>query len=149
MNNADELELRNKINYRIETLEEELFQIIKRTSKVLKTEITDDAAYELAKRSRGTPRIANRLFKRVRDFALVLGNGNIDLEITKDALSRLKVDPYGLDNIDIEYLKSIAKSNSENYILVELNLKDIKTKKEPTSCFDQKQGKHPTHRTRN
>ena len=69
--------------------------------------IDDDAALELAKRSRKTPRIANRLFKRVRDFALVLGDGKIDKEITKEALDRLKVDAYGLDNIDIEYLKSL------------------------------------------
>ena len=60
----------SKLNY---YTEEELFKIVKRTSKVLKTEITDEAAHELAKRSRGTPRIANRLFKRVRDFALVEG----------------------------------------------------------------------------
>ena len=69
--------------------------------------IEDDAALELAKRSRKTPRIANRLFKRVRDFALVLGNGVITLDITKNALQKLKVDAYGLDNIDIDYLKSL------------------------------------------
>ena len=62
---------------------EELTEIVKRTSRVLNMEIDDDAAYELAKRSRGTPRIANRLFKRVRDFALVKGTGKIDLDITK------------------------------------------------------------------
>ena len=61
---------------------EELTEIVKRTSRVLNMEIDDDAAYELAKRSRGTPRIANRLFKRVRDFALVKGTGKIDLDIT-------------------------------------------------------------------
>ncbi len=85
----------------------ELAKIIKRTSKVFDMPIDDDAALELAKRSRKTPRIANRLFKRVRDFALVLGDGNIDKDITKDALKRLKVDDFGLDNIDIEYLKSL------------------------------------------
>ena len=88
---------------------EELAGIIKRTSKVLNMEISDDAALELAKRSRKTPRIANRLFKRVSDFALVLGNGKITLDITKDALKRLKVDEYGLDSIDIEYLKSLIE----------------------------------------
>ena len=99
----------NKLEY---YTEEELALIVKRTSNVFDMNIDDDAALELAKRSRKTPRIANRLFKRVRDFALVLGNGHIDLDITKDALSRLKVDPYGLDNIDIEYLKSlISKFN--------------------------------------
>ena len=87
--------------------EDELYQIIKRTSRVLDTPITDDAARELAKRSRGTPRIANRLFKRVRDFALVEGDGIIDLNITLNALDRLNVDQYGLDNIDIEYLQAL------------------------------------------
>ena len=70
-------------------------------------EIDDDAAKELAKRSRKTPRIANRLFKRVRDFASVLGDGKVDLKITKDALKRLKVDEYGLDSLDIEYLTTL------------------------------------------
>ena len=94
----------SKLNY---YSEEELIGIIKRTSKVLDMEITDEAAAELAKRSRKTPRIANRLFKRVRDFALVLGDGVIDEKITKDALVRLKVDKYGLDQIDIEYLTNL------------------------------------------
>lgn len=93
-----------KLNY---YTEEELYQIIKRTSKVLDTPITDDAARELASRSRGTPRIANRLFKRVRDFAQVKGLEEIDLETTMEALDRLKVDNYGLDQIDIEYLESL------------------------------------------
>ena len=96
----------NKLNY---YTEEELMQIAKRTSKVLNVTIDEDAAYELARRSRGTPRIANRLFKRVRDFALVMGNGNIDLEITKLALDKLKVDSLGLDNTDYNLLKSIIE----------------------------------------
>lgn len=86
---------------------EELASIVKRTSKVMNMNITDDAAIELAKRSRKTPRIANRLFKRVRDFALVEGDGLIDLNITLNALDRLNVDQYGLDNIDIEYLQAL------------------------------------------
>ena len=86
---------------------EELASIVKRTSKVMNMNITDDAAIELAKRSRKTPRIANRLFKRVRDFALVEGDGFIDLDITLKALDRLNVDQYGLDNIDIEYLQAL------------------------------------------
>ena len=86
---------------------EELQGIIKRTSRVLDMEIKDDAAIELAKRSRRTPRIANRLFKRVRDFASVLGDGIIDLKIAEEALDRLKVDKYGLDSIDIEYLTAL------------------------------------------
>ncbi len=94
----------SKLNY---YSEEELTEIIKRTSRILNFKIDDDAAQELAKRSRKTPRIANRLFKRVRDFASVIGNGEIDLDITKDALKRLKVDKYGLDQIDLEYLTSL------------------------------------------
>ena len=86
---------------------EELANIVKRTSKVMSMNITDEAALELAKRSRKTPRIANRLFKRVRDFALVDGDGLIDLDITLKALDRLNVDAYGLDNIDIEYLEAL------------------------------------------
>ena len=75
--------------------DEELVKIVKRTSRVLNVPIEDDAALELAKRSRGTPRIANRLFKRVRDFALVEGDGIIDIDITKKALERLKIDQKG------------------------------------------------------
>ena len=96
----------SKLNY---YTEEELFQIIKRTAKVLKTEITDDAAYELAKRSRGTPRIANRLFKRVRDFALVEGEGIIDNKILSLSLDKLKVDKLGLDETDYNLLSSIIE----------------------------------------
>ena len=87
--------------------DEELSQIVKRTSSVLNMNINDDAAKELARRSRKTPRLANRLFKRVRDFALVEGTGLIDLDITLKALERLNVDTYGLDNVDIEYLEAL------------------------------------------
>lgn len=87
--------------------EEELKQIVLRTSRVLKSPISEEAAYELARRSRGTPRVANRLFKRVRDFALVMGDGNIDLDITKVALDKLKVDEFGLDATDYNLLNSI------------------------------------------
>ena len=95
----------SKLNY---YSEEELNKIIKRTSRVLGMEITDEASLELAKRSRKTPRIANRLFKRVRDFASVIGDGIIDKEITDSALKRLKVDKYGLDQVDLEYLTSLV-----------------------------------------
>ena len=94
----------SKLNYYTEN---ELATIIKRTSRILDMEITEDASLELAKRSRKTPRIANRLFKRVRDFASVIGDGIIDEKITKNALKRLKVDKYGLDQIDLEYLNSL------------------------------------------
>lgn len=96
----------NKLNY---YTVEELQQIALRTAKVLEVTIEEDAAYELAKRSRGTPRIANRLFKRVRDYALVMGNGVMDLEITKLALDKLKVDGLGLDETDYHLLKSIIE----------------------------------------
>ena len=86
---------------------DELTDIVKRTARVLGVTIADDAAVELAKRSRGTPRIANRLFKRVRDFAMVKGDGNITLPITEEALERLKVDKMGLDNTDRDLLLAI------------------------------------------
>ena len=88
---------------------DELKEIVKRTSRVLESPIDDDAALELACRSRGTPRIANRLFKRVRDFALVNGKCVIDLEITKYALDKLKVDKLGLDDTDYNLLRSIIE----------------------------------------
>ncbi len=86
---------------------DELTDIVKRTSKVLSTPIDNQAAIELAKRSRGTPRIANKLFKRVRDFAQVEDKETIDLEITTKALDRLKIDPMGLDETDKELLLTI------------------------------------------
>ena len=96
----------SKLNY---YNEDELYLIVKRTSRVLNTEIEDEAARELAKRSRGTPRIANRLFKRVRDFALVEGTGIINKEILDMALSKLKVDKLGLDETDYNLLLSIIE----------------------------------------
>ena len=94
----------SKLNY---YSTEELKDIIKRTSRVLEMGISDDAALELANRSRKTPRIANRLFKRVRDFAQVNDEEEISLETTLKSLDRLKVDKYGLDQVDIEYLDSL------------------------------------------
>ena len=86
---------------------EELQNIIKRSGRVFDIEVEDDAAMELAKRSRKTPRVANRLFRRVRDFAVVDGNGKIDKDITMQALKRLHVDDSGLDSVDREYLTSL------------------------------------------
>ncbi len=88
---------------------EELKQIIIRSGRIFDIKVEDDAAMELAKRSRKTPRVANRLFRRVRDFAIVEGNGVIDLDITLKSLKRLKVDDSGLDNIDREYLTSLIE----------------------------------------
>ena len=88
---------------------EELTSIVKRTSRVLDCPIDDEAAVELASRSRGTPRIANRLFRRVRDYAIVKGNGVINLDITRLALDKLKVDKAGLDETDYNLLLSIIE----------------------------------------
>ena len=87
--------------------EEDLTTIVERSSDILELEIEKDASREIAKRSRGTPRIANRLLKRVRDFAIVLGDGKISLEIAKTALDKLEIDNLGLDNIDRKILETI------------------------------------------
>ena len=89
--------------------DEELTQIVERTARVLGDNINHDAAFEIAIRSRKTPRIVNRLLKRVSDFALVEEKESIDLEVVKKALDRLKISSNGLDNTDIEYLMSIVK----------------------------------------
>ena len=89
--------------------EDDLATIVKRSSKILKIEIDEEAAFEIARRSRGTPRIANRLLKRVRDYALVLGDGNVNLKISKVALDKLEIDELGLDNIDKRILETIIK----------------------------------------
>jgi Holliday junction DNA helicase RuvB len=89
---------------------EELSRIIKRTAKVLDSKITDEAVVELATRSRGTPRIANRLFRRVRDFAQIMKDDKvIDLNIANHALDQLKVDKLGLDDVDQRYLRGIIE----------------------------------------
>ena len=86
---------------------DELASIIKRSASILNIEMTEDGAQEIARRSRGTPRIANRLLKRVRDFAEVKGNGYIDKEITDLALERMEIDKLGLDAIDQRLLTTI------------------------------------------
>jgi Holliday junction DNA helicase RuvB len=88
---------------------EELATIVKRSAAILDIAITDDGAYSIASRSRGTPRIANRLLKRVRDFALVKGNGTITSDIATYALEALEIDELGLDNIDRRLLEAIIK----------------------------------------
>ena len=85
----------------------DLTTIIERSSELLNIKINKEAAKELAKRSRGTPRIANRLLKRVRDYALVLGDGSLTLDITKLALDKLDIDELGLDNTDRRILETI------------------------------------------
>lgn len=94
----------NKLEYYTDL---ELFDILKRTSKVMDTKVDTQALMELAKRSRGTPRIANRLFRRVRDFAQVLNDGYVDESIIKLALDKLKIDKVGLDDVDIKFLEGI------------------------------------------
>ena len=96
----------SKLNYY--TIDE-LKQIVKRTSRVLDYEIDEDAALEVAKRSRGTPRIANRLFKRVRDYACVMNESIINKEVASYALDKLKVDKEGLDETDYNLLKAIIE----------------------------------------
>ena len=86
---------------------EDLATIVKRSSKILEIKIEEDAAIEIARRSRGTPRIANRLLKRVRDYAIVLGDGTINLEISKIALNKLEIDELGLDEIDRKILETM------------------------------------------
>ena len=88
---------------------EELSSIIYRTSRVMGNEIDEEAIHEIALRSRGTPRIANRLFRRVRDFAQVMNDGVISIEIARMALDRLKVDNKGLDHVDHKYLRGIIE----------------------------------------
>jgi Holliday junction DNA helicase RuvB len=88
---------------------ETLKNILLRSSSILNTKITSDAAGEIARRSRGTPRIANGLLRRVRDFAQVLGNGIIDMNITEHALRALNVDQYGLDEMDNRILSTIIE----------------------------------------
>ena len=88
---------------------EELATIVKRSASILEIEITDEGALAIASRSRGTPRIANRLLKRVRDFALVKGDGNVTSEIADMALASLEIDELGLDNVDRRMLEAIIK----------------------------------------
>ena len=88
---------------------EELTTIVKRSASILGLPITDDGAYEIASRSRGTPRIANRLLKRVRDFAQVERKDTIDSQIANYALQRLEIDQLGLDNTDRRMLETIIK----------------------------------------
>ena len=88
---------------------EDLKKIVIRSSGILGVEIDEEAALEIARRSRGTPRIANRLLKRDRDYASVIGDGKLDIDITKMALKKLEIDDLGLDNIDKKLLTTIIK----------------------------------------
>ena len=87
----------------------DLKKIVKRTAQILNVNIDDTSAEEIARRSRGTPRIANRLLKRVRDYAIVLSDNEIDLKLTKVALNRLEIDELGLDEIDRKILETMIE----------------------------------------
>lgn len=88
---------------------EELMRIIRRSAELLNVEVDEASLEEMAKRSRGTPRVANRILKRVRDFSQVKGNGSIDRPITEEALQALGVDPMGLESLDREILRTIIE----------------------------------------
>ncbi len=102
------LRARFGINAHLEYYDAEVLTgIVKRSARILEVKITDDAAREIAFRSRGTPRIVNSLLRRVRDFAQVKGDGHIDMDITKHALKALNIDEYGLDEMDNRILLCI------------------------------------------
>jgi len=102
------LRARFGINCHLEYYDVDVLQnIVKRSAKILDVPMLDDAAAEISRRSRGTPRIANSLLRRVRDFALVKGNGKIDMDITKISLEALNIDQYGLDQMDHKILLTL------------------------------------------
>ncbi len=109
---------------------EELKKIVLRSSQILKTEIDDDAAFEIAHRSRGTPRIANRLLRRIRDFAQVKGNGRIELNITRSSLLALDVDERGLDDMDRKLLLTIIEKFNGGPVGIETIAASLREDKE-------------------
>lgn len=117
--------------------EKDLSTIVKRSAQILKIEIDEESSLEIARRSRGTPRIANRLLKRVRDYAVVLGDGNITLKITKHALNKLEIDEMGLDNIDRRILETM---------ILTYRRKTSRTRN--TSNNNRRRGRHSRRRIR-
>jgi Holliday junction DNA helicase RuvB len=109
---------------------EELKKIVLRSSQILKTEIDDSATVEIAHRSRGTPRIANRLLRRIRDFAQVKGDGRIDLDITKSSLLSLDIDEKGLDDIDRKLLLTIIEKFNGGPVGIETLAASLREDKE-------------------
>src|SRR5690606_3325633 len=104
------LRARFGINSRLQYYDSRLLtDIVLRSAEILKTPISDAGAYEIARRSRGTPRIANALLRRTRDFAQIKGNGSIDTEIANFALNALNVDEHGLDEMDNRILSTIIE----------------------------------------
>jgi holliday junction DNA helicase RuvB len=98
---------------------EELEQIVRRGARILSMPLSDDGAIEIARRARGTPRIAGRLLRRVRDFASVAGADQVDRKVADEALSRLEVDTLGLDQLDRRYLNMIARNFSGGPVGIE------------------------------
>ena len=88
---------------------EDLLKIVKRSAGIMSTQVDDDAAFEIARRSRGTPRVANRLLRRVRDFALIKANGAVTLPVTREALRLLEVDERGLDEMDRRMIDALIQ----------------------------------------
>ncbi len=109
---------------------DELKKIVLRSSQILKTEIDDNAASEIAWRSRGTPRIANRLLRRIRDFAQVKGDGRIDLNITKSSLLSLDIDEKGLDDMDRKLLLTIIEKHNGGPVGIETLAASLREDKE-------------------
>jgi Holliday junction DNA helicase RuvB len=109
---------------------ENLEQIIIRSSKILQTEITEEAAFEIAGRSRGTPRIANRLLRRTRDFAQVRGDGMIEIDITRKALSAMEVDKMGFDDMDRKLLMTIINKYNGGPVGLETLASSIREEKD-------------------
>jgi Holliday junction DNA helicase RuvB len=109
---------------------DELQKIVQRSSHILKTQIQDDAAFEIANRSRGTPRIANRLLRRIRDFAQVKSDGSIGLEIARSSLSSLEVDESGLDEMDRKLLTTIIEKFNGGPVGIETIAASLREDKE-------------------
>ncbi len=109
---------------------EELQKIVLRSSHILKTDINNDAAFEIARRSRGTPRIANRLLRRIRDFAQVKSDGSIGLEIARSSLHSLEVDESGLDEMDRKLLTTIIEKFNGGPVGIETIAASLREDKE-------------------
>lgn len=109
---------------------EELIRVVKRSSTILDVHITEDAAFEVARRSRGTPRIANRLLRRVRDFAQVKGDGTIGIEIARYALEAMDVDDRGLDDMDRKLLLTIIEKYAGGPVGVDTLAASVREDKE-------------------
>lgn len=118
--------------------QEELADIVTRTADVFEVEIDQPSALEIARRSRGTPRVANRLLRRVRDFAQVLGDSRITEEISQDALERLQVDRLGLDHIDHKLLMGmIEKFNGGRWGLIRFQPRSAKNRIRLKMCTNR------------